>query len=491
MARISALKRVGLIKEPNRAFTYMRIIPSALRIRFGGKSVYKVSLKTNDYSEALKRYDEVHANFSRKLFEAKAGEPVSDEVNLFVVVGMFLHDTMNSLEEGSTVSEVLQAWLADQSDEENPLVEDIAFGGFRFQLIERAVSEVLRGLRARASQPTKKRSGKQSMYSQTLAEVGTRWAALPNQKRAKKTVYQYVRSVDRFESWYRSALDRFPAAAGITKRDVNAYVKFLMKSDVAKATIQRELAGLRTIFRYGELTEENPFDRVAGRIEILGKSNERSPFSDEQARKLLQGANASKDTNLKWSIWLGLYSGFRLGEIATLKKEDIKSIESRTIIHLSKSRDRILKTASAYRIVPLHPELAKAGFLKYIASLPKGEFVMPDEPIDKFGKRGAALSKRINRFIDVTAGEGKDLTFHSARHTFVTKMQLAGVRSDVRRAVVGHASRDVHDGYSHGEAIAELYSAVRKVSYPASDESLKSGKLSGPRARLTKGSSVK
>jgi integrase len=443
----------------------MRIIPESLRDYFGGKAVYKLSLKTNDYSEALKRYDEVHTNFTRKLFEAKAGQPVSDEINLFVVVGMFLHDTLDALEEGSGITEMLQSWLIEQADEENAFVEGIALGGFRFQLIERAVSEVLRGIRAKASMPTKKGKAKHSIYSQTLSEVAIRWAALPNQKRNSKTIYQYVSSVNRFEKWYRSALDRFPAAAGISKRDVNGYVKFLMRSNVAKATIQRELAGLRTVFRYGELTEDNPFDRVAARIEILGRSNVRSPFSDEKAKMLLARAKTSSDINLKWSVWLGLYSGFRLGEIATLRKEDIKSVESRRVIHLSKNPNRTLKTASAYRIVPLHPELTKAGFLTYVASLPKGEFLVRGEAVDKFGKRSAALSKRINRFIDSIAGEGRDLTFHSTRHTFITKMQMAGVRSDVRRAVVGHASRDVHDGYSHGEAITELYEAVQKVSY--------------------------
>jgi integrase len=52
-----------------------------------------------------------------------------------------------------------------------------------------------------------------------------------------------------------------------------------------------------------------------------------------------------------------------------------------------------------------------------------------------------------------------DASFHSLRHTFVTRAIEAGVPAAIVRALVGHATAAMTDRYSHvsGEAVAAAF----------------------------------
>ena len=48
------------------------------------------------------------------------------------------------------------------------------------------------------------------------------------------------------------------------------------------------------------------------------------------------------------------------------------------------------------------------------------------------------------------------ITFHSLRHTFVTRLADAGVPESVRRQLVGHSNAATHDRYDHSTDPARL-----------------------------------
>jgi len=52
--------------------------------------------------------------------------------------------------------------------------------------------------------------------------------------------------------------------------------------------------------------------------------------------------------------------------------------------------------------------------------------------------------------------------FHDLRHTFATRLMLAGVVQDIRMALMGHEPRTVRWGYTHIELRAKR-EAIRKL----------------------------
>jgi len=73
----------------------------------------------------------------------------------------------------------------------------------------------------------------------------------------------------------------------------------------------------------------------------------------------------------KWIIYLGIYTGARRGELAQLRKCDVKLDEQTNRYYLLITDDddsQNLKTDNAKRKIPLHQDLINAGFIDYVDS---------------------------------------------------------------------------------------------------------------------------
>ena len=193
---------------------------------------------------------------------------------------------------------------------------------------------------------------------------------------------------------------------------------------------------------------------------------------------MLTGLNRSDPMqNRLWSLLaIGAYTGMRLNEICETELKDVHG----TYIHLPEG-----KTESSVRDVPIHPVLkplikklkkeSTDGYL--IDGLPRGG---EDEKRSHYAsKRFGAIKRRlgvVDMHVEPSGAERDRIPFHALRHTVVTAMQEAGVPLEVRRAIVGHSTGDVHqDIYTH-YGIKGLTKAISKVSYGKRvDEMVKNG----------------
>ncbi|MEN3033287.1 hypothetical protein, partial [Chromobacterium amazonense] len=83
-------------------------------------------------------------------------------------------------------------------------------------------------------------------------------------------------------------------------------------------------------------------------------------FAPDSFRQLSTGA--------RWAALLGLYTGARAGEVGQLFTLDVKEEEGIPCIRFTdEGEDQRLKTDVSNRVVPLHPDLIKLGFLDYVA----------------------------------------------------------------------------------------------------------------------------
>ena len=146
-----------------------------------------------------------------------------------------------------------------------------------------------------------------------------------------------------------------------------------------------------------------------------------------------------------------IYTGMRISELIEMKRENVH-IDEHYMVGGNKTK------AGKNRIIPIHPAI-DAIIRRWYAAEAETLFV---------GDEGHSvcrytLQKNFDRFREK---EGFSLTFHEARHTFITLCAQHGVSPEAARRMTGHAGVDVHDTvYTHLGADF-LYTEVCKIPMP-------------------------
>jgi integrase len=161
-----------------------------------------------------------------------------------------------------------------------------------------------------------------------------------------------------------------------------------------------------------------------------------------------------------------MFTGARIGEIASLRAGDIKQEAGHWYIDLLDDPDsgRRFKTDASRRHVPIHPELARMGFVDW-ARKQKGQLFPTFKPYQ--GKHGHYLSKDFGRWLRGTAGiTDPRKVFHSFRHKMKDALRAAEVPDTLQEAILGHEGRTVGDGYGDGYEIPTKAAAMARVRIP-------------------------
>ncbi|HZS17409.1 MAG TPA: tyrosine-type recombinase/integrase [Candidatus Udaeobacter sp.] len=267
-------------------------------------------------------------------------------------------------------------------------------------------------------------------------------------------------------SFYRNAANKFlafmsdRADADLTEINRDDIIRF--RNDESKRfapkTVNHEIKFLRMIFRAAKrdaLISDDPAEFVD--TVRRGKAMVRRPFSIAEIKAVLSVA----DPEWRSMILFGLYTGQRLGDVATLTWQniDLQQGEIRLVTH------KTYKTLILPMAAPLR---------KHIEALP-----VSDDPVTPVHRRAFAIVTKqgksghlSNQFADLLAqaglrekkphrktgttgiGRGRGsasggLSFHCLRHTAVTMMKEANVPAAVVMELVGHDSERMSDIYTH------------------------------------------
>jgi integrase len=169
---------------------------------------------------------------------------------------------------------------------------------------------------------------------------------------------------------------------------------------------------------------------------------ERMAYSIEDMKAMIRCLSWDpKHPERYWVPLIGMYQGMRLNEICQLYNEDIQNVEGLWCISVnSEAADKEVKNSASQRVIPIHPELIKAGFLKYVErSRSIHERLWPaltkrrDGYAHDFGK----WYQRINR---ASVTEEPRKVFHSLRHSFVDFFKQAGTPEAIIAEMVGHSN---------------------------------------------------
>lgn len=192
-----------------------------------------------------------------------------------------------------------------------------------------------------------------------------------------------------------------------------------------------------------------------------------------------------------WAPLLALFSGCRLNELGQLRRSHVVEDEGagagRWWLRITTQPDPedvddaqlLLKTASAERLVPLHPFIISLGFVDYVAGLPDSgdRRVFPDWEKGSDGYYSSPFSKWFNeRFLGGKLGiKAPDIVFHSLRHNFKDALRRARIEEKIQNRLLGHADESVGDRYGSRMLLPEEAIVIDSIAYPGLDLSRLAG----------------
>ena len=275
------------------------------------------------------------------------------------------------------------------------------------------------------------------------------------------------------QRWLIALKDRKAGKERLTANTINTGYRAGVKACFAAAA---EAGALRV----------DPLAGVRFKIKAdAAKAPSRLPYGDEDAARLLASAREQQGT-MRWLPLLLAYTGARIGEIAQLRRDDVRFAspeEARkagdavgTVVEpqrqagvyflrlTNEGQGQTLKNLSSRREVPLHPAIIEAGFLDFVAKVGAGQYLFPAVTTGKYGNKVDGASRDYRKWARKTVGIADlRLTAHSWRHRIEDQLRDAGAPEDIRDALTGHASKSMGGRYGRGHSLATKAEWLAKV----------------------------
>ncbi|WP_435926671.1 tyrosine-type recombinase/integrase [Dryocola sp. BD613] len=204
-----------------------------------------------------------------------------------------------------------------------------------------------------------------------------------------------------------------------------------------------------------DLLEISPTDGISFEV----RPNRRGHYNASELAKLSTKLFSLDNTDWrKWYFLALIYTGARRGELATIKKKDIRQDEvtGRWYIFIEEG-----KTDHAQRQIPLHKAL-ETGLLKLISQLKTNDLVF-----NRLPNYTATTDEWIGIMEELGIPDydefGLKRRIHSLRHTFMSGCLASGVSVPLMQFVVGHSrsqSLGVTSIYTHRPPLKDLLCVV-------------------------------
>lgn len=281
-----------------------------------------------------------------------------------------------------------------------------------------------------------------SFYDDCMKRENAQLSTLELQKR--------LNCISRMAEWML-ANTRANFVSDITPEVAWSYSCAIGERDITVKTRNNEIGHLRTVWKMLEKhgkVEINPWA-----LARVGRNRDEEThgraFTDDEVARLLEVA---RKIGREWEgvITVALYTGLRMGDIINLvwsgdpKKDVIVDIDGARIYGTpSKTSRRGVRVN-----IPMHPKISEV-----LSRTGRDEnLVFPwraKHPCVGHRRKGEVWFADIMNEAGIVAEKGEKLSFHSLRHTFITRLADAGVAEDVRMRLAGHTNAATHGVYTH------------------------------------------
>jgi integrase len=164
-------------------------------------------------------------------------------------------------------------------------------------------------------------------------------------------------------------------------------------------------------------------------------------------------------------LWIMAYTGARVGEVAQLRREDVKVREAIHYLAITdQGEEQSTKNESSVRDVPLHSAIQREGFLKCVETVPRGAFLFGDLAGKCQEQRSDSGSRVYMRWLRKTVGiTDKRIVSHSWRHRMEDELREVDAPDDVARAITGRTQQGSRTGYGEGHSLKAKARWLEKV----------------------------
>lgn len=303
---------------------------------------------------------------------------------------------------------------------------------------------------------------------------------------------------------FLTRMQEFPANYGKSPADrdrsaeeIIARAKETQAERVSPKTAKRHLSVLSRFFKFcldrgliskaqrSELTEEHEFAGNAAPAR-----QQRDAWKPEELTALFAspvwtgshpffrsqpGTTMIRDAKF-WLPLLALFHGCRLEEFADLYRHDMGREGPTPFVRITDT-ERDLKNDNAKRIVPLHPEIIRLGFLEYVERIAPepSDPLFPDiKPQGPDRKRGPRVTRWFVNYRKEIGLYREGVAMHAFRHTANTRLRDRINDYQQERHVTylfGHSQGggEGRERYDKGPGLKALAETLSLLEYPELD----------------------
>ncbi len=219
-------------------------------------------------------------------------------------------------------------------------------------------------------------------------------------------------------------------------------------------TTNRHIINFKNFFKflkYEEYINENPLADIMTLNEE--KRTNKEEYTSEELDKIFSSNMDKVYLNM---CRVALYSGLRIEEVLSIKKENIKDNSIHIDLEDSSSKKH-------QRIIPIHRNLMPT--IEYQKKSNKGDFIFFDGNLENEVKNvGKRINRRLKNIIPI-----KEKTFHSFRKNFSQNIEFNSESEDkIKKYLMGHSqNKDItHAIYNRGKInIDKLVSCVNDIDF--------------------------
>lgn len=310
----------------------------------------------------------------------------------------------------------------------------------------------------------------------TLRDVFDRWKKSGDAPRSDDSIAVYDRALRQFEGQHKNT-----SLQAITREMGDTYRTWLRENCNTSKTARDRLTNIKSLLKYAhETLEWLPKQPWRGLDIKTTTTNKRRPWTTEELQTLfsapLHGSHALPDARYGgreaayWIPLLGLYSGTRLGELCQLRTVDVQKVEGIDVLVLTNEGEgQSIKSDAGHRSVPIHSELVRLGFLKYVKTIRESgsNSLWPALPL-RAGKPSDLFGRWFKEHRNALGLTGTRPDFHCFRHTVRPLMRKGGHSEGTMDKVTGHKTVGSVGTviYDH-RTLIEVRDAVEAIRYPA------------------------
>lgn len=353
----------------------------------------------------------------------------------------------------------------------------------------------------------------------TPASGGTLRQALEGWKKERERpedgVYEYTRAVEMFielhgnlpigdikrshASQFRDALRQVPKTRRGKLRDAGLLELRRWGEEhpeapkVSAGTVNKQLGAVQAMiswgFRHGLVPDEVPETDPFKNLRVEGTQSTRDAFDPHGLQAVFDAPlftrheipEGGKGLTAVWLPLLAVFMGARQNEFASLRVSDItEDAETQTWlmwIAREAAAGKRVKSDAGERVVPLHPQITKLGFLDYVAQRKTEDgdkaWLFPAIAPDQRGGR-KAWAKWWGRYLRTHIGiEDQNLVYHSFRHGFQDALRRATPDEELRDALAGRSAAGKSVSRTYGAkqmlqrwGIQRLKETISSVNFP-------------------------